>query len=95
MPLKGSYMSKAVKKSASKGRISSEELDEKFDAGEDVLEHFDLEKATKIVNVEFPLWMVKALDAEADRLGIPRQAIIKTWLDEKLREVSRDRKAAG
>ena len=42
---------------------------------------------TKRVNVDFPMWMVEALDKEAKRLGVHRQAVIKTWiariLDEK------------
>ena len=80
-------------KSAGGKTISPEELEAKFEAGEDVLEHFDKSKASKFVNVEFPLWMVKALDDEADRLGIPRQAVIKTWIDEKLRQVTRERQA--
>ena len=36
------------------------------------------------VNVDFPTWMVASLDAEATRLGITRQAIIKTWIAERL-----------
>ena len=34
----------------------------------------------KRVNVDFPIWMVQALDREALRVGVSRQAIIKTWL---------------
>ena len=75
--------------------VSTKEFDRKFDAGEDVTEHLDVEKATKFVNVEFPLWMVKALDVEAERLGVPRQAIIKTWIDEKLQQVQNRKQAAG
>jgi len=36
------------------------------------------------VNVDFPDWMVAALDREADRLGVTRQSIIKIWLAERL-----------
>ena len=36
------------------------------------------------VNVDFPLWMLEALDAEAGRLGVTRQSIIKVWLAERL-----------
>jgi hypothetical protein len=38
------------------------------------------------VNVDFPTWMVEALDREAERLGIARQAVIKVFLDQKLKE---------
>lgn len=36
------------------------------------------------VNVDFPYWMVQALDREAQRIGISRQAIVKTWLAQRL-----------
>ena len=36
------------------------------------------------VNVDFPSWVVNALDFEADRMGIPRQSLIKVWIVERL-----------
>ncbi len=72
--------------------MDAEELDELFDKGEeDVLQHFDMSKARRPgrevqrVNVDFPLWMVQLLDAEAEHLGIARQAVIKTWIADRLR----------
>ena len=65
-------------------------LEAAFDAGEDMGEYFDFENATfpnkeqKRVNVDFPQWMIAGLDAEANRLGINRQAVIKTWIAERL-----------
>ena len=65
-------------------------LEAAFDAGEDMEEFFDFDnpafpnKELKRVNVDFPQWMVAGLDAEATRLGINRQAVIKTWIAEKL-----------
>jgi hypothetical protein len=41
-------------------------------------------EAPKRVNVDFPLWMVARLDAEASRRGVTRQALIKMWLAERL-----------
>ncbi|PSO49223.1 MAG: CopG family transcriptional regulator [Cyanobacteria bacterium SW_9_44_58] len=70
--------------------MNPEELEKKFDAGEDVLAYFDLSTLkrpgleVKRVNVDFPQWMVNALDQEAQRLGIHRQAVIKTWIAQKL-----------
>ncbi|MBC6481787.1 MAG: CopG family transcriptional regulator [Hormoscilla sp. GM7CHS1pb] len=70
--------------------MKAEELDKKFDNGEDVLEFFDLSTLrrpgleTKPVNVDFPQWMVDALDKEAQRLGIQQQALIKVWIAERL-----------
>jgi len=70
--------------------MKAEELDKKFDAGEDITGHLELSKARrpereqKRVNVDFPLWMIQSLDREAKRLGVPRQSIIKLWLSERL-----------
>lgn len=71
--------------------ITSEELDKKFDDGdEDILEYFDVSKARrpglepKRVNVDFPTWVVEGLDREARRLGVTRQALIKLWIAERL-----------
>ena len=70
--------------------MKAKELDKKFDEGKSVIEHLDLSKARrtnqeqKRVNVDFPLWMIRSLDKEAKRLGVPRQAIIKIWLAERL-----------
>ena len=56
----------------------------------DMSEFFDFDNPTfpnrelRRVNVDFPQWMVAGLDAEAFRLGINRQAVIKTWVAEKL-----------
>ena len=70
--------------------MKSKEFDKKFDAGEDVSEHLDFSKATrpgreqKRVNVDFPVWMIQSLDREAQRLGVPRQAVIKVWIADRL-----------
>jgi hypothetical protein len=40
----------------------------------------------KRINVDFPAWMVAALDREARRLGVTRQSIIKMWLAEHLQQ---------
>jgi hypothetical protein len=71
-------------------KAKAKELDAKFDAGEDISKHLDLSKARrplqeqKRVNVDFPAWMIRSLDKEAKRLGVPRQAIIKVWVSERL-----------
>jgi hypothetical protein len=65
-------------------------FDQKFDAGEEVVNQLDLGKARRIgtdpkrVNVDFPAWMVDSLDREARRLGVTRQSLIKLWLADKL-----------
>lgn len=73
-----------------KKTIKAEEFDARFDRGENVSEYLDYSKARrpgreqKRVNVDFPAWMVEALDCEAKRLGVTRQSIIKVWLAERL-----------
>ena len=70
--------------------MKAREVDRKFDAGEDISKYLDRSKARrpaqemKRVNVDFPLWMVHLLDKEANRLGVPRQSIIKVWVAERL-----------
>ena len=70
--------------------MKAEELDRKFDQGEDISKNLEVANARrprqeqKRVNVDFPVWMIQSLDKEAKRLGVPRQAIIKMWLAERL-----------
>ena len=71
--------------------MKADEFDKAFDEGSDAIDdHVDWNNASrpgltiKRVNIDFPEWMVSALDREAARLGIARQAVVKTWLAEKL-----------
>lgn len=70
--------------------MKASEFDKRFDDGEDVSDLIDWSKATRPnqemrrVNVDFPAWVVKALDEEAQRLGVARQALIKLWIAERL-----------
>lgn len=70
--------------------MKAEEFDRKFDDGEDVTQFLELADALrpgheqKRVNVDFPIWMIEALDHEARRLGVTRQSIIKVWIAERL-----------
>ena len=74
-----------------KKKIKASELDAKFDRGEAIIEHMDLSRAVKRVNVDFPAWSIQELDREADRLGIARQALIKLWVIEKLDQLTKVR----
>lgn len=58
-------------------KITTDELEKLFDEGGDILDHFDMEKATKRVNVDLPIWLIKALDAERERKGQTRQALMR------------------
>ena len=70
--------------------MKSESFDKKFDDGEDVSNYLDFANAKrpgreqKRVNVDFPVWMIQSLDREAARLGVPRQAVIKVWIADRL-----------
>lgn len=70
--------------------MKAKAFDKAFDAGLDVTQYLDLtmarrpEQEQKRVNVDFPSWMIQALDKEAKRLGVTRQSIIKIWLAEHL-----------
>ena len=77
--------------------MKAEEFERKFDeAQEDLLGDLELSTACRVnleqkrINVDFPSWVVEALDREATRIGVTRQSIIKMWLVERLQlEASR------
>jgi len=71
--------------------MKAEEFDKIFDENkEDIIDYIDLSTKRrpnlepKRINIDFPAWMVKKLDEEAQHIGVSRQAIIKTWIAEKL-----------
>ena len=78
--------------------ITVKEFDEKFDSGEDVSKYLDFSKAQKVedfekerfkvrkINVDFPDYIIKLLDKEAQKIGVTRQSIIKVWIAERLKE---------
>jgi hypothetical protein len=43
---------------------------------------------TKPVNVHFPARVVEALDREARRPGVTRQALVKLWIAERLEKAA-------
>ena len=75
--------------------MKADKFDTMFDEGEDINQLLDLSSAKrpnqdqKRVNVDFPRWMVSQLDAEARRVGVTRQSIIKVWLAERLEQARR------
>ena len=75
--------------------MKAEEFDKKFDSGEDITQYLDMSgarrpgEAVKRVNVDFPVWMIRSLDKEARRLGVPRQSIIKVWVAERLEKIAK------
>ena len=74
--------------------MTVEEFDKKFDDGEDISEYLDMSSVRKPnlepkrINIDFPTWMVTSLDNEARHIGVSRQAIIKTWLAERIQKLT-------
>jgi hypothetical protein len=70
--------------------LSGARLDELHDAGADMTPYMDLSKARRPgrdvqrVNVDFPLELLAAIDREAARIGVTRQALIKIRLADTL-----------
>ena len=67
--------------------MKAEAFDRKFDDNqEDILDDLDLTQIRRPgyeqrrIDVDFPVWMIDALDREAMRLGVSRQSIIKIWI---------------
>jgi hypothetical protein len=72
--------------------MKAKKLEKKFGKGGEILSDLDLSRARRVsqeqrrVNVDFPTWMIESLDAEASRLGVTRQSIIKVWIAERLEQ---------
>ena len=72
--------------------MKASKLDQRFDDNQNILESLDLSQARrpaleqKRVNVDFPAWIIAALDREARKLGVTRQSVIKMWLAERLQQ---------
>jgi hypothetical protein len=65
-----------------------ESLAERAEHGEDVSVHFtNRHMAKQRVNIDFPLDLLRQIDAECARIGVTRQAWIKMACDERLRQV--------
>lgn len=75
--------------------MKAAEFDKKFDENAvDIVKDLDLSQIKRPgyqqsrVNVDFPTWMIEAVDCEAERLGITRQAVIKVWIAERIGHAS-------
>ncbi len=70
--------------------MKADDFDKMFDEGKDITAYLDISSAVRLgeqlqrINIDFPRWMVQALDDEAKNLGVSRQAVIKFWIAEKL-----------
>ncbi len=81
-------MSKTNTISSADGKItiSAEEFDRRFEAGEDISMFMDMStvrrpgRQMQRVNVDFPKEFLDEIDREARRIGVSRQAWIKSSL---------------
>ena len=70
--------------------ISAEELDRRFDDGEDVSDFVDWSQAARPgvelehIEIDLPKWLLRKVDVEASRLGTTRQSLLAEWITEKL-----------
>jgi hypothetical protein len=70
--------------------VTASRLDKMLAAGADLSAHLELAKATRPgrevqrVNVDFPVDLLNAIDREARRIGVSRQALIKLRLADTL-----------
>ena len=74
--------------------ITAEELDKKFDDGEDISDYVDWSQARRLgdvqerIDLDLPVSAVHTLDTEVRRLGTTRQALIQRWIEERLESLS-------
>lgn len=75
--------------------MKANEFDTRFDNGEDITDSLNLSQVKragyeqKSIDIDFPTWMIEALDQEAKRLGVTRQSIIKIWIADRLSHLPR------
>ena len=73
--------------------MKAHEFDRAFESADDVSGQVDWSRARRVnvepkrVNVDFPAWVVAALDRQARLHGVPRQSLIKLWIAERLKQV--------
>lgn len=83
-PFDGYGTTKGKIMSANKRRETKKEMEQRFEAGQDLPGEFDTNTGTRTVNVELPVWAIKALDQESARRGITRRALINMWIVDNL-----------
>ncbi|MEW6057747.1 MAG: CopG family transcriptional regulator [Bdellovibrionota bacterium] len=93
-------------KNTRKKKMTADQIAAAADRGEDVTKHFAgkgkmmpalQREGIQRMNVDFTVQMLEELDAEAKRLNISRQAVIKTMVSDAIdrRLLARDKKKAS
>ncbi len=75
--------------------ITAKEFDERFEK-EDISDLLDFEAtksikelkkpAMKKINIDLPTNILELIDKEANKIGVARQALLKVWIVERLKE---------
>ncbi len=81
--------------------VTAEELDRMFDEGEDMTPFIRMDTIRRVgrqdgrrrVSIDMAADALDRLDAYAEEYDVPRQALVKMWLVERMNEED-DRKAA-
>jgi hypothetical protein len=82
-------MRKKLVKPSLRKSVTIEEIAERAESGEDVSTYFTGQHhAKQRVNVDFPLNLLRQIDAECQRLGVTRQAWITMACDERIRQIA-------
>jgi len=71
--------------------MTAAEFDRAFERGEG-FEALDLESVAvhspmQRINLDIPKPVLRQIDNEANRIGVPRTSVIKLWISEKLSEL--------
>lgn len=82
--------------------VTSEELDQRFDEGEDMTPYMKLETAhfpeheneIRKVSGSIPQWVIEEMEWEAKHLAISRNAVMNVWLADKAKEARKQRMSA-
>jgi hypothetical protein len=76
-------------------KVKATKFDEELDRGKDVTAYLNVSKGRRPgleqrrLNVGIPGWMIESLDSGAERLGVPRQSLLKLWIAERLEALRR------
>ena len=71
--------------------MKASEFDKKFDDGEDLSKHLDLESIkvhypSQRVSIDFPKNILKGVDYQAKKIGVTRTSMIKMWVAQHISE---------
>lgn len=87
----------------SEKEMAEEEFERRFDSGEDMSDDADMGTlrrfkdkrplvARRTINVDFPEWVIDRLDQAAERIGVTRQSVVKTWIVDRIEAEDRERR---